>query len=201
MSQYDTARTYLLTVDPILGKIIQIIPPFEKETKKGESFIKLVDEIVGQQLSGKVADVIFARFLTLFPDNKITPDSVLKLEDQAIRDVGMAWSKVRSVKDLALKVSNKEVILDKLNTLSDEDIIIELTKVKGIGRWTAEMFLMFHLDRQDIFSHGDYGLRKAIKFLYNLPELPTQEQAEKIAHVWSPYRTLASQYLWRSLDI
>ena len=76
-----------------------------------------------------------------------------------------------------------------------------MTKVKGIGRWTAEMFLMFHLERPDIFSHGDYGLRKAIKTLYNLPELPTREEAEKISLLWSPYRTLASQYLWRSLDL
>src|SRR6185312_5037770 len=149
MSKYDLARKHLLSVDPILGKIIHQIPPFAYEVKKDEAFIKLVDEIVGQQLSGKVADVIFARFLTLFPNKEITPEKVLKLEDQAIRDVGMAWSKVRSIKDLALKVSNKEVILEKLEELKDEDVIAELTKVKGIGRWTAEMFLMFHLERPD----------------------------------------------------
>jgi len=201
MSNYELAQKYLQKVDPILGKIIHQIPPFAYKVKKDEAFIKLVDEIVGQQLSGKVADVIFARFLTLFPNKEITPEKVLKLEDQAIRDVGMAWSKVRSIKDLALKVSNKEVILEKLEELKDEDVIAELTKVKGIGRWTAEMFLMFHLERPDIFSHGDYGLRKAIKNIYNLKELPTQEEAEKISQQWSPYRTLASQYLWRSLDL
>jgi len=201
MSHYDLARKHLQKADPILGKIIQQIPPFKHEVKKDEAFIKLVDEIVGQQLSGKVADVIFARFLALFPNKEITPEKVLKLEDQAVRDVGMAWSKVRSIKDLALKVSNKEVILEKLEELKDEDVIAELTKVKGIGRWTAEMFLMFHLERPDIFSHGDYGLRKAIKNIYNLKELPTQEEAEKISQQWSPYRTLASQYLWRSLDL
>lgn len=201
MSKHDIARKHLLSVDSILGKVIQQIPPFKEQVVKRDPFVHLIDEIMSQQLSGKVADVIFTRFLTLFPDKLVTPERVLKLEDQAIRDVGTAWSKVHSIKDLALKVSLGEVLLDRLDTLTDEEVITELSKVKGIGRWTAEMFLMFHLERPDIFSHGDYGLRKAIKNIYNLKELPTQEEAEKISLAWSPYRTLASQYLWRSLDL
>ena len=120
-------------------------------------FRSLCKTIVGQQLAGKAADAIFARFEELCNKN-IVPEIILKIEDQKIRDVGLSWAKVRSVKDLATKVVSGDLILSGLEKLGDEELIEELSKVKGIGRWTAEMFLMFRLGREDIFSWGDLGL-------------------------------------------
>lgn len=117
-----------------------------------------------------------------------------------MRSVGLSGQKARYIQDLAQKVTNKELVLEKLNMLENEEIINELVKVKGVGRWTAEMFLMFALRREDIFSYGDLGLRKAIQKLYGLKKEPTQKQAEKIAKNWIPYRTYACRILWKSLS-
>lgn len=163
-------------------------------------FVALCDEIVSQQLSIKVADVIFKRFKALCQDEKITVEQVLSLSHEQMRGVGMSNAKVLYIKDLATKVHNKEVLLENLPALDNEAVIEELTKIKGIGRWTAEMFLMFTLGREDIFSHGDLGLKNAIKKLYKL-ENPTKEQIEEITLQWSPYRTYACRILWNSLDM
>jgi DNA-3-methyladenine glycosylase II len=163
-------------------------------------FFALCSEIISQQLSGKAASAIRKKFLDLFPDKKPTPDTILALDDQTIRDAGLSWSKIKYIKDLATKVKNKEIDLANLQNLSDEEVIAELIKVKGIGKWTAEMFLMFTLRREDIFSFGDLGLNKGITKVYGI-ENPTPDQINEIISKWSPYKTYGSIALWRSLEV
>ncbi len=179
--------------DPVLFSIaddLEIIEP----RKTNEYFPCLCREIIAQQLHGKVASVIFERFRELFPNKRITPKNVLKFSGEKLRNVGMAWSKVKSIKDLSERVSSGSLDLKTLKRLSDGEVMKELTKVKGIGPWTTEMFLMFTLGREDVFSEKDLGLRKAIIKHYG-KELP-QEHIEK----WSPYKTYASLILWKSVD-
>lgn len=151
-------------------------------------FGHIAGNIIGQQLSGRVADVIEERFIKVV-GGKVTPDAILSTPDQKLRDCGMSWGKVSYIKDLALKTQNGEVQTKRLNSLTDEEVIKELTAVKGIGRWTAEMFLMFSLARPDIFPKDDLGINKAMKKL-----------GLKKSDRWKPYRTVASWYLWRSLE-
>jgi DNA-3-methyladenine glycosylase II len=165
-----------------------------------DPFVDLVHSIIDQQLSEKAGRTIFERFLALFPKGMVTPDAVLALEDQTIRDVGVSWSKVSYIKAIAQAVRSKSVDFASIATLGDEDVIASLTTIKGVGRWTAEMFLMFSLGREDIFSYGDLGLRRAIQRLYGFRKEPTRRQMEKIVRRWSPYRTYAARILWRTLD-
>lgn len=163
-------------------------------------FVALCESIISQQLSIKAADTIFSRFKNLFPKGIITPEKTLKLSVEKLRKVGMSYGKASYIRDLSQKVKDKEIILEKLTDLQDEMVVAELVKVKGIGQWTAEMFLMFVLKREDVFSYGDLGIRKAIQKLYKLKKEPTKEQAEKIAKKWTPYRTYACRILWSSLE-
>lgn len=188
-------------VDPILFSVAQTITLEEHAIRSpNRYFVSLCSEIIGQQLSGKVADVLFDRFEKLFPKRTVTPKRVLATSEAVLRGVGMSWSKTRFIRDLAQHVLTKSLQLDQLAKLSDQDVIKELTKVKGIGPWTAEMFLMFTLGREDVFSYGDLGLRKAIKKLYGFKKDPTVKQMEKIANKWKPYRTYAARILWKSLE-
>lgn len=164
-------------------------------------FSDLCEAIINQQLSDKVATVIFARYKKLFLGEKVTPKSVLKISDEKIRAIGLSYSKISFIKDLAQKIQIGELKLENLAGLDNEKVIAELVKVKGIGPWTAEMFLMFSLGREDIFSHGDLGLRRAIQKLYALKKEPTEKQTERISKKWSPYRTYACMILWSSLDL
>jgi DNA-3-methyladenine glycosylase II len=185
-------------VDPILFAEAKRVGFHEMIPRKPEEyFASLCREIVGQQLSNKVARIIFGRFKDLV--GEITPEQVLSVSDQELRDVGMAWSKVRSIKDLAQKVASKELDLQLLNTLNEEQIAEELIKVKGIGPWTTEMFLMFTLCREDIFSPGDLSLVRGISKIYRI-DRPTKEQIQEITNKWKPYRTYASFVLWRSQE-
>lgn len=190
-------------VDPILYSVIDKIDNFDfaihKNTK--EYFTNLCREIIGQQLSGKVVQVIFDRFVMTHPNKKIIPQVTAKISDEDLRKAGMSWSKVSFIKDLANKVVNKEVYLENLDAMSDEEVVTELTKIKGIGPWTAEMFLMFTLNREDVFSTGDLGLRNAIHKLYELKQKPTKEKMLKLSQKWSPYRTYACRILWKSLEL
>lgn len=163
-------------------------------------FVSLCESIVDQQLSGKVADVIYARFEKLFASKKITSHAVLLVSDGDLRETGMSWSKVRFIKDLAEKVKRKEVDLSSLVDRTNEEVISELTKIKGIGPWTAEMFLIFTLGREDVFSYGDLGLKRGIQKLYGLRREPSLKQMEKLTKRWSPYRTVAARVLWRYKD-
>lgn len=200
---HNKIKDHFKKVDPLLHSVMQQIGKLEElEIRHSRDYFRsLCGEIIGQQLSGKAADTIYARFEKLFPKKKITPKNVLELPDQKLRNAGMAWSKVRFIKDLAKKVLDKDLKLDQLDKLTDEVVMTELTKVKGIGPWTAEMFLMFTLQREDVFSHGDLGLRKAIKKIYKFKKEPTKKQIEKIVEKWRPYRTYASRILWRSLEL
>lgn len=204
-----TPFSHLASVDPLLGAVIAKVElPFRRRTSQRNFFKALVESIVSQQLSVKAADTIFIRFVDLFVKSGAiktkrsfpTPKQVLKMPDAKLRSVGLSGSKVKYIKDLADKIERKEVLLTKLEKMADEEVIDHLTQVKGIGRWTGEMFLMFSLERPDVFSHGDLGLRNAIKKIYGFKKPPTQKQIEKIVVKWSPHRTLASRYLWRSLD-
>lgn len=189
------------TADPILYSLFKKYPSIEIEPEKSSAYFKkLCREIVGQQLSGKVADVLFGRFEKLFSKRTVTPKRVLALSEETLRGTGMSWSKARFMRDLAQKVLAKLVKLDTLDQFSDAEVIATLTRVKGIGPWTAEMFLMFTLGREDVFSYGDLGLRNAIKKHYGFKKDPTVKQMEKIVNKWKPYRTYAARILWKSLD-
>lgn len=163
-------------------------------------FLSLCREIITQQLASGAAHAIFGRFEKLFLNRNVTPEIILSLSDQTIRDTGASWAKVKYIKDFAHCVMTKTIRLDKIQTFGDKEVIQELIKVKGIGPWTAEMFLMFSLGREDVFSYGDLGLRHSIQKLYKFKKEPTIKQMEKITSKWSPYRTYGALLLWRSLD-
>jgi len=194
---------HLRKSDPILRRVIDRLPPPDHAWNKGREnhFQSLVVAIVNQQLSGKAADTILKRFIALFPRKKFpTPKDVLAMPTPKMRKAGLSKMKVSFLKDLSRKILNGTVNFKKMPRWSDEEVIEHLTEVKGIGRWTAEMFLMFSLGREDVFSYGDLGLRNAIQRIYKMKKHPTPRQAEKIAALWKPYRTLASRYLWASID-
>lgn len=164
-------------------------------------FFTVLDAIASQQLSSKVAATIVSRIRALVPgEDTPTAAQIFALPDQALRDVGLSWAKVSYIKDLARRVVSGELDLVHVSAMSDEEIIKELVAVKGIGRWTAEMFLIFSLGRPDVFAVDDYGLRVAMKRLYDLTDLPKPAPMREIAERWRPYRSYASLYLWRSLD-
>ena len=194
------ARKHLQNVDAKLFSYIEriTIPDF---SKRQDSFTELCDTIISQQLSGKVATTIFDRFTALFPNKKITVDKLLKLSDEKIRSCGTSWAKVRSLKDLAQKVKDGKILLDSLENMSDDEVKAHLIQIKGIGPWSAEMFLMFSLGREDIFSFGDLGLKKGLMKVHGLKKEPTVKQIEKIVSKWSPHRTYASRVLWKSLEL
>lgn len=189
-------------VDPILYETAKKVGfDFKDITPKSTNyFYSLCREIIGQQLSKKAASTIFARFKRLFPREEITAKNVLKVSDDRIRKAGASWAKVKFVKDLAQKTINKKLELEKISELDNLKVVEKLTQVKGIGPWTAEMFLMFTLGREDVFSHGDLGLRKTIKKIYSLKDNAGQKEIEVIANTWSPYRTYACLILWKHLD-
>lgn len=188
------------TVDPVLAGLLAQME-FPVITSHDDHFRELCDVIISQQLSTKAAATIFSRFENLFPKKHITPETLLKLSDVQIRAVGTSGSKTSFLKNLAKAVVEKEIILEDLPTMTNEEIIVALTKLKGIGPWSADMFLMFSLGREDVFSYGDLGLRRAIQKLYKMKSEPTQKQVEKISKPWSPYRTYAARILWKSLEL
>lgn len=194
------AKAHLIHVDPVLAKVIQqvTLTPFEFG---GNYFVELVESIVSQQLSIKAADTIWKRFVKLLPQEEVIPEQVVLIPDQNVRDAGISWAKISYIKDLARKTLESGIVFEQFEIMTDEEIITELIKVKGIGRWTAEMFLMFAMGRQDVFSYGDVGLRRAIQKVYEFKKDPTDKQIEKIITKWSPYRTIACRYLWKSLDL
>lgn len=166
----------------------------------GRYFEALTEAIVSQQLSIKAADTIFARFAALTPGRKFpTPGEVLDIPAARMRKCGLSKMKVAFIKDLARRVNDGSLDLKHLGSLDDEAVIGCLTAVKGIGRWTAEMFLIFSLGRDDVFSYGDLGLRNAMQKIYNMRKAPTPAQAARITAKWKPYRSLGSRYLWASL--
>lgn len=199
MVKKSAIEKHFSSVDPILARHFHLIADMTLSVSTNP-FVDLVESITSQQLSIKAGDTIFRRFKKLFPNGRISAKAILALSDQQIRDVGVSWSKVKYIKAIAEAVQSKIVVFTRLPTLSDEEVIAVLTTIHGVGRWTAEMFLMFALGRPDIFSYGDLGLRRGLQKLYGFKSEPTVKQMEKIVRKWSPYRTYASRILWRSLD-
>lgn len=166
-----------------------------------DPFISLIKSIIYQQLSGKSANAIFQRFTDFYGDSFPTPRDIIDTESEILRrKIGLSYKKIIYIKDLSSKIISGDLILNYLVKLSDEDVILELVKVKGIGRWTAEMFLIFCLKREDIFPSSDLGVQKAIKILYRLEEMPTHEFMLEVSTKWRPYRSIATWYLWKSLN-
>lgn len=199
-TQSAAALAHLRSADPVMADMIERWGPLHL-TYTDDYFFTLVDAIASQQLSGKAAATIVGRIRALVPGKeRIEPSDILALPDQALRDAGLSWSKVSYIKDLAQRVDSGQVHLGRISEMEDEEIITELVAVKGIGRWTAEMFLIFSLARPDVLAVDDLGIRAGIKRLYDLPELPKPPQMREIGEPWRPYRSYASLYLWRSAD-
>ncbi len=167
---------------------------------EGTHFEALVRSIVFQQLSGKAAATILSRFHALYPDNTPTPDAVLATSDAQLRSVGLSRQKISYLRDLSSKVVSGELPLDHVDQLADDDLIAHLVQVKGIGRWTAQMFLMFRLGRRDVLPELDLGIQNAIKKVYRKRKRPMPKDVKKIGAKWSPHASIASWYLWRFLD-
>lgn len=185
--------------DPVLGAIIDRVGPCRMEFSPAE-FSSLAEAIVYQQLNGKAAVTIFKRFAALAGE-PITPEGVLKLTDEQMRSVGLSKQKSSYLKDLASKTSIGLLDFSRLSDLSDEEVIKQLTQVKGVGVWTAHMFLIFSLRRPNVLPTGDYGVQMAVKKHYRKRKLPKPKNMEKIARAWEPYRSIACWYMWRSLDV
>jgi DNA-3-methyladenine glycosylase II len=193
------AILHLKKSDPVLRAIIEKVGPFRMEYGK-PTFHALAESILYQQLNGKAAATIFKRFTDAAGD-PLTPEGILALTDAQMRTVGLSKQKTAYLRDLAAKTRAGLLEFEKLSTLPDMEVIEHLTQVKGIGVWTAHMFLMFTLRRPDVLPTGDYGVQVAIKKYYRKRKLPKPKDMEKIAKSWAPYRSIACWYLWRSLDI
>ena len=193
------AINHLKKSDPILRAIIERVGPCRMEF--GEPvFHSLAEAIVYQQLNGKAAVTIFNRF-TALAGEPVTPEGILKLTPENMRTVGLSKQKSSYLFDMAERASRGELDFTRLPDLTDEEVIKHLTQVKGVGVWTAHMFLMFTLKRPNVLPTGDFGVQMAIKKHYGKRKLPKPLQMEKIARPWEPYRSIACWYLWRSLDI
>jgi DNA-3-methyladenine glycosylase II len=193
------AILHLKTADPVLGSLIDRVGAYRIQYSE-PSFATLVRSIVNQQLSGRVANVILGRLITRLPGGKITPEAILKLTPARMRKAGLSKQKTTYIRDLARKTVRGHVKFEALADLPDHEVIEHLTQVKGIGVWTAHMFLIFGLQRLDILPTGDLGVRNAIRKAYGLDELPLPAQMEELAAAWRPYCSVASWYLWRSLE-
>ena len=190
---------HLKKSDPVLRAIIERVGPCRMEFGPPE-FSSLAEAIVYQQLNGRAAVTIFNRFAALAGD-PLTPEGILRLTDAQMRGVGLSKQKSAYLKDLAAKTRDGLLDFAGLAAASDEEVIERLTQVKGIGVWTAHMFLMFSLRRPNVLPTGDYGVQVAVKKHYKKNKLPKPKDMEKIARCWEPYRSIACWYLWRSLDI
>ena len=191
--------------DPMIAKLIDRYGTpdglLERRGRRpGDAYGALVRSIVGQQLSTRSARAIFGRLIGIFDDRTPTPRELLDVDPQALREVGLSRAKVAYLRDLAERVEDGELDLEGIAELPDEDVAAQLTQVKGLGPWSVQMFLIFHLGRPDVLPVGDLGIRRAIQDQYGLDEPPDAAEMERIAEPWRPNRSLASLYLWRSLD-
>jgi DNA-3-methyladenine glycosylase II len=198
------ADEHLRSVDHVMRRLIDEGGPIDPETDRRGSrpdpYEALARAIVGQQLSTKAARSIWERLVDILGGKLPGPAELLAIDPETIRSAGLSRSKVNFLRDLAERIDDGRLDLARLADLPDEDIVAALTEVKGVGPWTAEMFLMFHLGRPDVLSTGDLGIRRATQIEYGLDDLPGPTDLERIAEPWRPHRTLACLYLWRSLD-
>jgi len=198
-AKHQAATRHLKKSDPILAAIIERVGPGSMQF--GEpTFHALAESILYQQLNGKAAATIFDRFTALAGD-PLTPRGILKLTDEQMRGVGLSRQKTAYLRDLSEKTKAGLLEFERMPEMSEDEVIQHLTQVKGVGVWTAHMFLMFTLQRPDILPTGDYGVQAAIKKLYKKRKWPKAAVMQKIAKPWAPYRSIACWYLWRSLDI
>ena len=193
------AVKYLSGVDPVMKKLISRFGPLKFRPHQQDLFAEIVDSIISQQLSGKVARVIYSRFEELFPGKKVNPEFALSIDDGKIRAIGASWAKVKYIKDLAQKTLDGTLKLHLLDNMKDEEVVDHLIQVKGIGQWTAQIILMFSLERLDVLPLNDLGIQKAFEKLYAVKRV-NQKKMLRIAEMWKPYRTIACRYLWKSLD-
>jgi DNA-3-methyladenine glycosylase II len=196
---------YLRAADPVLRSVIDEVGVDElsdsRAGRPNDHYGALVRSIVGQQLSTKAARAIYGRLTDRFGGRTPTPVEVLEDDPEELRAAaGLSHAKVGFLRSLAEHVIDGSLELERLDDLPDDEVIAELVAVKGLGAWSAHMFLMFHLGRPDVLAVGDLGIRKAVMIRYGLPALPAPAELEQIAERWRPYRTLACRYLWRSLD-
>jgi 3-methyladenine DNA glycosylase/8-oxoguanine DNA glycosylase len=197
---FSTAAAALARRDPVLAKLIDRSGPFKLPTRATPHFAALTESILYQQLAGAAAAAIHGRFLALFEGGRLSPDTLLALPARKLRAAGLSRSKVAAVRDLAAKVLAGTVPLHRMGRLTDEEIIASLSVVRGIGRWTAEMFLIFQLRRLDVWPVGDYGVRKGYALLYGLRALPTPKELQAAGERFRPYRTVAAWYCWRAVS-
>ena len=202
MPDYKSARRYLMKADPTLGRIIKKVGPCKLHAvAPRDPFEALAMSIASQQLSTKAADTIFRRFCDLFPpDRKPTPERVMTMTDEEIRACGFSRPKVGFIKDLAGHVLDGRLDLAGLKKHPDDEVMRQLVAVKGIGRWTAEIFLMFRLGRPDILPADDLGLMNAVHRAYKLRKRPDAKRLRKLGETWKPHRSVAAWYLWASLN-
>jgi DNA-3-methyladenine glycosylase II len=197
----EVALAHLSSADPVMRHLIASVGPFRLKPLRNR-FHTLVRSIVSQQISTKAAASILRKLEALVePQGGLSPESIRRLSLAQMRKAGLSPQKQAYLRDLAEHVHTRKVHLERLGRLPDEDVIAELIQVKGIGRWTAQMFLIFTLARADVFPHDDLGVRAAIKRFYGLDELPDKETSHRIAECWRPYATVASWYCWRSLSL
>jgi DNA-3-methyladenine glycosylase II len=201
------ARAALAKSDPKMAALIERVGKIDlatrlqqrSEERPDDAYGALLRAIVGQQLSTKAARTIYLRVIDIFGGSTPSPEQLLEASEADLRGAGLSGRKVEYVRDLAAHILAGELELDRLDQLSDEEVVAELVAVRGLGQWTAEMFLLFHLERPDVLSGGDLGIRKAVQIEYGLEEMPTPQRVLEIGEPWRPRRSLASLYLWESL--
>ena len=198
-SRYDKAILHLRASDPVLAAIIERVGPCKMGFSE-PTFHHLAESILYQQLNGKAAATIFDRF-TASAGDPLTPEGILKLTDAQMREVGLSRQKTSYLRDLSEKTKAGLLEFERMPEMTEEEVIAHLTQVKGVGVWTAHMFLMFTLRRPDILPTGDYGIQAAIKKHYKKRKWPKPDVMQKIAKPWAPYRSIACWYLWKSLDV
>jgi DNA-3-methyladenine glycosylase II len=195
----------LAAADPVLAKLIERYGSTDRVLARrgrrpGDAYGALLRSIVGQQLSTRSARSIFERLVGLFGDRTPTPRELLDIDPETLREVGLSRAKVAFLRDLAEHVEDGELDLERIAELPDDEVAAQLTRIQGIGPWTVDMFLIFHLGRPDVLPVGDLGIRQAARIEYGLDDLPDAAELERIAEPWRPHRSLGSLYLWRSLD-
>jgi DNA-3-methyladenine glycosylase II len=195
------ALAHLTAADPVLGRWITAVGRCGlARNRAGSHFEHIAQAIVHQQLSGKAAATIHGRLLALYGGRAPTPRQLATTPQPKLRGVGLSERKAEYLKDLAAHAGHRSRPLEKLDLMDDSEVIETLTSIRGIGTWTAQMFLMFRLGRPDVLPTTDLGVQKAVQLLYGLRKLPTPERVAKVGAAWAPYRTVASWYLWRRVD-
>jgi DNA-3-methyladenine glycosylase II len=194
----------LRDADPVMARLVDehavVVRRDLKRERPGDAYGALQRSIVGQQLSTKAARTIYGRMTDLFDGHAPTPQQLLDVDPERIRAAGLSYGKISYLRDLAAHVEDGSLELERRPELTDEEVTAQLTAIKGLGQWTADMFLMFHLGRPDILPVGDLGIRRAVQVEYRMRKLPDAKRLEKAGKPWRPYRTLACLFLWSSLD-